>query len=352
MELGNKNRRNNIISALNELGKIMQALGKNQPYGSFSKLLSEEEYTDFQKIILREQAYNGWFTPLAIKQSLFAHGEQLLSENLAPWVNHYEWSNTPKRVGIIMAGNIPLVGFNDFICTLLSGHHPYIKLSSNDQRLLPNLLKILELFLPDLFEKVKFVSQLKDIDAIIATGRNNSSRYFERYFGHLPHIIRKNRTSVAVLRGDESLDDLKGIGSDIFDYYGLGCRNVSKLLLTEEFDLNRFFEAVFPYKEIINHHKYANNYDYYKTIYLMNRVPIIENGFLITTENKELFAPISVVYTHRFSNEEAINDYLFQEKNNIQVIVGRDFTPFGKAQKPSLMDYADGVDTMLFLNQL
>jgi hypothetical protein len=352
MEVGILDKRNNIISALHELGKIMKALGEDQPYGSFSKLLSEAEYIAFQELIQKEQAYNGWFTPLSIRQSLSAHGEQLLRENLAPWVNQYDWSTQPKKVGVIMAGNIPLVGFNDFICVLLSGNYPYIKLSSNDQRLLPNLLKILELFLPDLFENVKFVAQLKDIDAIIATGSNNSSLYFERYFGHLPHIIRKNRTSVAVLRGDESSAELKGLGADIFQYFGLGCRNVSKLLVTKEFEMDRFFEAIFPYQDIINHHKYANNYDYYKAIYLMNQVPILENGFLLTIENKDLFAPISVVYTQQFTDEKAIEHYISQEQENIQVIVGNGYIPFGEAQKPTLMDYADGIDTMQFLNQL
>lgn len=352
MEARNNNTRERIIKALDELGKIMQALGEEKPYGSCSKLLNEAEYESLNQLINKEHVFNGWFTSQSIRQAYAAIGELLSVENITAWITQYDWTENPKKVGVIMAGNIPLVGFHDFLCVLLSGHHASIKLSSNDQRLLPSLLNVFALFLPELFERVKIVPQLKDIEAIIATGSNNSSLYFERYFGHLPHIIRKNRTSVAILTGSETTDELKGIGKDVFQYFGLGCRNVSKLLMLEKFDINRFFEAVFPYQAIINHHKYANNYDYYKAIYLMNQLPILENGFLLTLDNEDLFAPISVVYTQRFSDENAIKDYLKKEEDNIQVVVGQNYTPFGKAQHPTLSDYADGVDTMQFLNQL
>lgn len=350
--VNNIEKRNKIIKALNELGKIMLALGQGKSYGEFSKLLKEDEYQNLQELIEREKIYNGWFTPSSVKKSLSAHGEQLLTENIKPWISHYSWSNQPKKVGIIMAGNIPIVGFHDFLCVLLSGHEPVIKLSSNDQRLLPALLDVLALFLPELYETVKIVPNLKSIDAVIATGSNNSSLYFEKYFGHLPHIIRKNRTSVAVLTGEETDEELSELGKDIFQYFGLGCRNVSKLLLTKDFNLDRFFEGIYPFQDIINHHKYGNNYDYYKAIYLMNQMPILENGFLLTIENEDLFAPISVVYIQRFETIQAIEQYIAHEKNNLQVVIGRNYTPFGKAQQPKLQDYADGIDTMHFLNQI
>ena len=194
--------------------------------------------------------------------------------------------------------------------------------------------------------------QLKDIDAVIATGSDNSARYFEKYFGHLPHIIRKNRTSLAVITGDETDEELKLLGSDIFTYFGLGCRNVSQLLVKEGFDLDRVFGAIIDYSPIINTHKYANNYDYYKAIFLMNKVKVIENGFLLTQESADLFAPTAGLNIHYYSNEEEVANYLATNKDKSQVIVGTNYTPFGKAQKPDLTDYADGVDTLRFLENL
>jgi hypothetical protein len=251
-----------------------------------------------------------------------------------------------------MAGNIPLVGFHDFLSVLMSGNIAVIKLSSDDNRLLPVLIEMLLLLQPELDERIFIVDRIKNIDAVIATGSNNSARYFEKYFGHLPNIIRKNRTSVAVLNGNETETDLMELGKDLFTYFGLGCRNVSHVMIPHDFDLDRLFKAIVDYGDIINHHKYANNYDYYKAIYLLNREEFMENGFVLTKETKVLFAPISVINYQRYTTKSEVVDFIGDYREEIQVVVGLDFLPFGKAQSPTLTDYADGVDTMAFLTKL
>tara|TARA_B100000508_G_scaffold118450_1_gene98541 strand:- start:55457 stop:56509 length:1053 start_codon:yes stop_codon:yes gene_type:complete len=343
---------NKIIKTLSVLGEAMVLWGENKPKESFNKFVAEPYFDQMNSIIQSEQHHNGWFTPENVRESLLNLGLLLTEENLSNWINEYNFKGGGKRVGLIMAGNIPLVGFHDFISTLLSGNDAIVKLSSDDKRLLPELISILQDLQPELKDRIEIVEKLTKVDAVIATGSNNSARYFEKYFGHLPNIIRMNRTSVAVLTGDESEEELKELGKDIFTYYGLGCRNVSHLLLPKDFDLDRIFSSIIDYGEIINHNKYANNYDYYKAIYLMNREEILENGFVLTRESDELFAPIAVLHYQRYTDKNEVDKFLSKHKGEIQAVVGRENIPFGKAQSPRINDYADGVDTMAFLSEL
>lgn len=350
--MSEKRDRQTLIKALSMLGDAMVAWGENQSKSAFHPFVADPYYEKMNEVILSEHHHNGWFTESAVRESLLQLGKRLNEAELKEWLGAYNFSQQPKRVGLIMAGNIPLVGFHDFISTLIMGHKPVVKMSSDDKRILPVLIEILETLQPDLTNEIQLVDQLKEIDAVIATGSDNSARYFEKYFGHLPHIIRKNRTSVAIIEGDESTEELKELGKDVFTYYGLGCRNVSHIFFPKDFDLDRFFGAIIDYGDVINHNKYANNYDYYKAIYLMNQEDIIENGFLLTRESSDLFAPIAVIHYQRYDDRKSVQEYLKKHEDKIQVVAGKQHVPFGKAQSPKLDDYADGVNTLNFLSQL
>jgi hypothetical protein len=252
-----------------------------------------------------------------------------------------------------MAGNIPLVGFHDFLSVVISGNKAVVKLSSDDKNLLPAIVKILLIFNEGLGERIE-ISQGKigEIDAVIATGSNNSMQYFNQYFGKYPHLFRKNRTSIAIIEGNESKAELESLGADIFTYFGLGCRNVSQVFIPKDYDINLIFEAIITHSEIVNHHKYANNYDYNKAIHLMNQEQILDNGFVLFKESDQLFSPLAMLFYHRYENQNELELYLHNNKENIQVVVGKSYVPFGKAQTPELNDYADGVDTMKWLEEL
>jgi len=323
-------------------------------------------YSDAPKVgeKLKEAAtlaghHNGWFTEDNILFSLKQWGELLTIENLNNWLSGYTFneSKEPKTVGIVMAGNIPLVGFHDFLSVLLSGNKVLVKLSSSDKVLLPYLSKFLIEQEPSLADKIEFVDgKLENFDAVIATGSNNTSRYFEYYFGKKPNIIRKNRNSVAVLTGNESEEELNALGEDIFRYYGLGCRNVSKIYVPKDYDFDGLFNALFHYKDIINQHKYANNYDYNKAVYLMSEFKILDNGFLILKEDESLTSPISALFYSYYDDESTLRKKLQEMEEQIQCVVSSDAKEnevnFGDTQKPSLNDYADGIDTMEFLLKL
>lgn len=346
-------KKSTIIQSLDQLSVICEHLGANNNWPGFSIGITEAEYQELQQIILRQFHLNGWFTEQSVRGSLSAWGETLKKEKLENWQRIYSFTDSPKQVAIIMAGNIPLVGFHDFISVLLSGHRVKIKLSSDDRTLLPALLQVLFQFEPELKNRIEIVNgKMGEIDAVIATGSNNSLQYFESYFGRYPHIFRKNRTSLAILTGKESKEELELLGKDIFTYFGLGCRNVSKLLIPADFNLDYFFEAIYPYHEVVNHHKYANNYDYNKTIFLMNLENILDNNFVLLKESQELFSPLAMLYYQRYENLTEVKSYLEENEHNIQCIVGQNYTPFGKAQNPDLQDYADGIDTMAWLMKL
>lgn len=335
------------------LGVILHEIAEDKDYSGYHLGVSKEEYEDFRGIVARVHVFNPWFTPENVRKALHGIAGWLTEEKLTNWVESYPESTVSKRVGMVMAGNIPLVGFHDFLCVLLSGHVAVCKFSSNDNKLWPGLIGLLIALDEGISVQIRVSpAKLGEVDAIIATGSDNSSRYFEHYFSRYPHIIRKNRTSVAVLTGKETDEELRLLGNDIFNYYGLGCRNVSQLLVPQEYDLNRFFGAILPFSDIINHHKYANNFDYYRALYLMNQEAILENGFVLLRFSDQLFTPLSVVNCMRYADGQEVVDYLAANSDKIQVVVGRDYVPFGQSQSPGLTDYADGVDTMAFLSQL
>ena len=315
-------------------------------------------YEKFDMEIDRAKHYNGWFTRENIEFSLKQWSEALTEDNLNTWLTPYDTGNiSPKTVGIIMAGNIPLVGFHDFISVLLSGHKVLVKQSSNDQRLLPVIADYLLSLDPGYSDSITFTDgRMLNFDAVIATGSNNTARYFEYYFKAKPSIIRKNRNSVAVLTGNESKAELEALGNDIFRYFGLGCRNVSKLYVPENYDFDSFYKAVEPWHHLSHHAKYANNYDYNKAVYLMSEFKFLDNGFLVLRPSKEWSSPISTLFFENYKDKQGLKQHLQENKEKIQCIVSSGFTegevPFGQTQHPQLWDYADDVDTMSFLATL
>jgi hypothetical protein len=310
---------------------------------------------EVKEIAERAYQFNKWFTTENIFRMMRNVCDQFLQrETLEEWMAYYSFPENleSKTVGIVMAGNIPMVGFHDLLCVLISGHKALIKVSSKDDVLIPWLLK--KLVESDEEWKYQFAISdlLKNMDAAIATGSNNSSRYFEYYFGKYRHIIRKNRGSVAVLTGNESKEELFGLGTDIFSYFGLGCRNVSKLFVPEGYDPGFFLEAMSPFRYVIDHNKYKNNYDYNRTLLLMNNEPHLANDFLMLKQDGRIVSPVAMVHYEFYKNEMELKEKLVRDENNIQCIAGRGFIPFGQTQSPALGDYADHVDTMKFLVSL
>ncbi|MFC7345294.1 acyl-CoA reductase [Chryseobacterium zhengzhouense] len=308
---------------------------------------------EFEQVLKRSEIENPWFTIDNQKFALKQWAELLTVDNLNSWLKEYSPSKTSKKVGLILAGNIPLVGFHDVISVILSNHIPLIKLSSKDRLMIPFLLKKWKEF-SDGEINYEFVERLENFDAVIATGSNNTARYLEYYFKNHLSIIRKNRTSVAVLKGDETEDDLKLLANDIFRYFGLGCRNVTRVFIPEDFVIDRLFESFLDFKEIINHNKYANNYDYNRAVYLLNQDKFWDNNFVMLKEDDKLFSPLSVINFSRYSSLDEVKNFIAENEENIQCIVaknelGLESIPFGEAQNPSLNTYADNVDTMKFL---
>lgn len=300
---------------------------------------------------------NPWFTKESVEKAINGISFILQEDNLKSWLMKYPDIpvTSPKKIGIVMAGNIPGVGFHDLLSILLSGHIAKVKYSSQDQVIIEFILNKLFNIDPQFIDKVEVVDKLKDFDAVIATGSDNTGRYFDYYFGKYPNIIRRNRTSVAILSGKESKEELKNLGKDIFTYYGLGCRNVSLILVPEGYEFKEFFEAIEEFNSVIHHHKYNNNYDYNKSIYLVNREDHLDNGFLLLKKTDEqLVSPISVVYYKEYKNQADLEKYLENAKEKIQCIVGQNdkFIDFGEAQNPAPWDYADNIDTLRFLSNL
>lgn len=315
-----------------------------------------EEY--FEGMILQlemAKTHNRWFTDDNLRFAFQSWAEALSEENLKEWTSKYSIDEkTQKTVAVIMAGNIPLVGFHDFLSVLISGNKVLVKLSSNDNKLLPYLAKYLIALEPGFENLISFTEEkLSGFDAVIATGSNNTARYFEYYFGKYPHLIRKNRNSVTVLSGNETPEQLKALADDIFRYFGLGCRNVSKLFVPENYDFDAFFNAMFTWKEIIHNNKYINNYDYNKAGYLMDEEKLLDNEFMLLKKDTGFSSPIAVVFYEEYKTLDEIEILLKSEENNLQAIVSesgiKNEIPFGTSQKPKLWDYADGVDTMAFL---
>lgn len=307
-------------------------------------------------LMKRSEIENPWFTQENQRYNLKQWASVLSEDSVKKWLSKYQIDNRRKKVGLILAGNIPLVGFHDVISVILSNHFPVIKLSSKDRLVLPFLLELWKDFSNNEID-FKIVEKLENFDAVIATGSNNTARYLEYYFKDYPAIIRKNRTSVAVLKGDESDEELQLLANDIFLYFGLGCRNVTRLLIPQDFKIDRLFESFISYKDIINHHKYANNYDYNRAIYLLNQEKFWDNNFVMLKEDEKLFSPLSVINFSRYNNLDEAKHFLEDHKNEIQAIVakpelGLDSVGFGESQNPSLETYADDVDTLAFLEKI
>jgi hypothetical protein len=346
-------KKDRIISAFAQLGKIMNCLGQNHAISDFELGITPLEFENLNNLISRQVHYNGWFSEDMVRKAFCSLADMLEKEKLEAWAKNYKFNEKPLTVAVIMAGNIPLVGFHDFLCVLLSGNRILCKLSSEDKLLLPALSKIL-IHLDSDFEGYISFSEgnISNFDAVIATGSTNSLDHFIQYFSKCPHLFRGSRTSLAVITGSESDEELVELGKDLFHYYGRGCRNVSHLLLPENYSLNRIFEAIVSYGEVVNNKKYGNNYDYYKSIHLMNLEKFLDNNFVLVKESQELFSPLAMIYYSFYSNENDAKDFVTKHEGNIQCIVGSDFTPFGKAQAPGLADYADTIDTMAWLENL
>ena len=304
--------------------------------------------------------HNGWFDEENVKRSIDNIGTMLEEASINNWIKKHSISkHDSRRVGVLLAGNLPLVGFHDFLCVLLSGNTFVGKLSSKDDQLLPMVADILLEIDPGLAQRIEFTDgKLANIEAIIATGSDNTSRHIEYYFGKYPNIIRKNRNAIAVLDGSETEEELIGLGHDIFDYFGLGCRSVSKIYIPEGYDLDLVFKGLFPFKDVLTNKKYGNNYDYYKAIYLMGQTELIENGFILLKEDQSIASPVAVLHYEYYEDSDALAKVLLANESKIQCVVAKNnisdlrVVPFGHAQSPAIDDYADGVDTMAFLVSL
>jgi len=343
LEMSNSMRLENRISAFVELGKRIQNL----------------DSSEWEEIQWRAKNENNWFTDESVIHAFQGIRQMLQPDQLDLWLGNYlitdELSNI--RVGVLMAGNIPAVGFHDLMCVLLAGHIASVKLSATDSVLIKWLVSQLIQIDEEFTSRIELEEMLKGKDAYIATGSDNSARYFNYYFGKYPNIIRQNRTSIGVLSGDETTEDYLKLGKDIFQYFGLGCRNVSKIYLKDEKQLQDLLGAIQVFESVASHHKYHNNYDYNKSILLVNREKHLDNGFLIVQESEGMVSPISVLFYECYQDEADLNRLIEKNQSKIQCIVSKDgklsgSIPFGTAQLPEVGDYADGIDTMAFLCQL
>lgn len=328
---------------------------RTEAFIKLGKVIRHLTPTEQKDLAERARAENPWFTEENIQLSLKGLAVLLEEDALLKWVMRYpERAENPKNVGVAMAGNIPFVGFHDFLCVLISGHCLRAKLSSQDSVLFKFVVQNLLSVEPRFANRVSIEDKLKDTDAIIATGSDNTARYFEYYFRNRPHIIRKNRSSCAVLMGEEKNDEMAALGMDVFSYFGLGCRNVSKIYTPEDFDFGKLIRSWEPYRNVSMHHKYTNNYDYQKAILLTNQQPFLEGEFVILREDKALVSPISVVYYEKYADQTDLKTKIDSHRAKLQVIASAQgwfegSVPFGKAQFPAVDDYADKVDTMAFL---
>jgi len=308
---------------------------------------------ELNSLIETQHQKNPWFTPDNVKMSVSAIADTLTYDNLLKWTDKYpelERADKPVRIAVIMAGNIPLVGFHDFLSVLITGNDIIAKTSSKDEDLIRFIGRTLTSLNPEFEKKIIFAEgTISGFEAVIATGSDNTSRYFEYYFGKYPHIIRKNRNSVAIIEGNEPESQLKSLGKDIFSYFGLGCRNVSKLFVPKDYDFSVMTKHWNDFSWLANHNKYINNYDYYKAVSIMNKEKFIDTGFVLIKENTDISSPVSVLYYEEYDSVKKLRSHLNETEDKIQCITGRNYIPFGTAQLPALWDYADRTDTIDFI---
>ncbi|MDR9449085.1 MAG: acyl-CoA reductase [Psychroflexus sp.] len=337
--------------ALIDLGHFLERYLSNQP-GNANE---SQKFQALNELIKRAGQKNPWFTQDFVGNALHAWQKALQQEKIDKWLSDYNFPDEPThKIGIVAAGNIPLVGLHDLICAFISGQNLLIKQSKKDQILLPVFAQLL--LKNDEHQHIEFTEdQLKNFDAVIATGSNNTSRYFEYYFRQYPSVIRHNRNSVAVLSGDESDDELNLLADDIMMYFGLGCRNVAKIYIKSDFDFDRLFKALLKYQNLINHHQYASNYEYNKAVYLMSDVKLLDNGMILFKEDDSFSSPIACLNYEYYTSKEELTYKLNSQKNNIQCVVGhKDYinladVKFGETQIPALWNYADNINTLNFL---
>lgn len=338
--------------------KMIQLEDRVRAFATVGKMIRRLDDNERAYMFQQAKSENSWFTDKNIATALQGIQRYLDEDKLRRWADGLpDQPSQRKKVGVVMAGNIPLVGFHDFLSVLISGHQLLAKLSNKDSFLIKHIAGMLTDIEPWFKEQIEFRDKLNDADAIIATGSDNSSRYFEYYFAKMPHIIRRNRSSVGVLDGTENTSDLEALGQDVFQYFGLGCRNVSKLFVPADYEFSPLLESWQPFESVNRHHKYNNNYDYNKSIYLVNKEPHYDTGFALLRKSEQLVSPISVVYYEKYDTPEVLQERLTQFSGKIQCVVSRDgwvdgSLPFGQAQEPELWDYADDINTLEFLKQL
>jgi hypothetical protein len=295
---------------------------------------------------------NPWFTPDNVRKAISAYGEELTIGNIEKWLSSYpeiEMTRPARRVATIMAGNIPSVGFHDMMCILLTGNIAVIKTSSKDDRLIREIASVLCSAEPGFTERIVFTNgPVSDFEMVIATGSDNSSRYFDYYFGKYPSLIRKNRTGVALITGSESENELEGLGEDVFSYFGLGCRSITKIYIPPKYDLKRLTKAWKQHSSVTGNSKYASNYQYHKAVMTVNQEPFYDAGFILLKRDDSLFSPVAVI-NYQETDPAGFKSSISPLSDKIQVITGSGYTPHGFAQKPKLWDYHDNIDTIGFL---
>lgn len=341
------------------LGEILSGISNKAKIDNIPDAQLRDKAVALAALINTSQQQNGWFTPEFVSNALVSLGESLKPEKLERWVTGYrdefKKTGTTQTVAVIMAGNVPAVGFHDFLSVLIAGHKIVAKLSSDDDKLMPAIADVLTAIEPGFKERIEFTDgQLKHFDAVIATGSNNSSRYFDYYFGKYPNIIRRNRNGVAVLTGNETEKELNALADDIFLYFGLGCRNVAKLFVPAGYDFTPLMDVLSARKEIADNNKYFNNYEYNKAIFMINGTQHFDTGNLLLTESSSFASPVSVLHFSYYQNSDSLKNELLVNHDKIQCVASnsgfiQNSVPFGQTQSPELWDYADGVDTLKFL---
>ncbi|NIJ45005.1 hypothetical protein FHR24_001444 [Wenyingzhuangia heitensis] len=340
------------------LGHFLNQFNSNGIVKKENVLHNDLFFDAFKMQIKRAEEYNSWFTQNNVLFALESWTNALHHQNIYEWLKDYTIAkDSSKTIAIIMAGNIPLVGFHDFLCVAITGNKVLAKLSSNDKYFIPLIAKYLEYIEPSFKGKFMFTEEkLQDFDGVIATGSNNTARYFDYYFGKHPHIIRQSRNAVAVLDGTETHEQLEALSDDIFRYYGLGCRSISKIFVPEDYDFDKLFKAVYKHKDILKYTKYVNNYDYNKAVYLMSLFDMKENGFLMIKEDTSYASPIATLFYESYTDLEILKEKLNNDSDKIQCISTElniaDSVKLGQTQAPKLWNYADNVDTVKFLLEL
>lgn len=329
------------------LGQIMKDAASASP--------SSPEAKSLRELMDRQEVNNKWFTPDNVVRSAEAIAAMLRKDRLESWLQAYDLKEgqPEKLIAVIMAGNIPLVGFHDFLCVLITGNKILARTSSRDDELIRAVADILGGINPGYRDLIEFTEKVVGgYDAVIATGSDNSSRYFEYYFGHKPHIFRKNRNSIAIIGRDTTEQDIKALGTDIFSYFGLGCRNVSKIFFEQGTDIKSVIKSWPAWSGIIKHRPYANNYLYNKSLFLVNKEAFLDNSYSLFVRNEGFSSPVSVVYYDTFSSRRQLADELDRHTEKIQCMVSENRIPFGHTQYPPPHEYADNKDTVEFINSL